>query len=62
MPLNEKFNGTQFLEIEKHATPHRARERIPHFGHEVETEVREAAFNGIFTGKAIFKSKPFRIG
>ena len=37
MPLNEKFNGTQFLENEKHATPHRARERIPHFGHEVET-------------------------
>lgn len=62
MPLNEKFNGTQVLENERRATPHRARGRTPRFSHEVETGEREAAFNGVFTGKAIFKSKPFRIG
>ena len=59
MPLNEKFNGTQFLENERHATPHRARGRTPHFHDKVEAGVRKAAFNGFFTGKSLFKRRPF---
>ena len=53
MPLNEKFNGTQFLENERHATPHRARGRTPHFRDKVEAGVRKAAFNGFFYRKVI---------